>query len=243
MVCSGTTPWKIEFKSNCHMTTLLESIVVEPAAPANAAVIWMHGLGADGHDFEPVVPEFDLPPSLHVRFIFPHAPYRPITINGGHVMRGWYDIAELNSLRQEDAVGIRASAHAIEALLAQQIASGIPAQRIILAGFSQGAALALHTALRYPQLLAGIIALSGYLPLVASFPAEAHSANARTPIFLAHGTDDQVVPLHLGENTRAVLERNNYVVTWRTYPMPHSVCVQEIRDIAEFLSGRLSEEA
>jgi phospholipase/carboxylesterase len=182
------------------------------------------------------VPEFDLPPALRVRFIFPHAPYRPITINGGHVMRGWYDIAELNSqLRQEDEPGIRASACAIEALIAQQVASGIPARRIVLAGFSQGAAMALHAALRYAQPLAGIIALSGYLPLAASFAAEAHCANAGTPIFLAHGTGDNVVPLPLGESTRVLLERNKYVVTWRTYPMPHSVCAQEISDIGEFL--------
>ncbi len=222
------------------MTTALETIVVEPAEQANAAVIWMHGLGADGHDFEPVVPEFDLPPSLRARFIFPHAPHRPITVNGGHVMRGWYDIVEFNSLRQEDAAGVRASARAIEALIAQQVASGIPAQRIVLAGFSQGAAIALHTALCYPQPLAGIIALSGYLPLMASFTAAAHGANARTPVFLAHGTDDNVVPLHLGERTRVALERDNYVVTWRTYPMPHSVCAQEITDIGEFLSGCLA---
>lgn len=222
------------------MTSPLETIVVEPAAPANAVVIWMHGLGADGHDFESVVPEFDLQPPLSVRFIFPHAPFRPITINGGHVMRGWYDITELSSLRQEDATGIQASARAIEALIAQQIESGIPAQRIVLAGFSQGAAMALHTALRYAQPLAGVIALSGYLPLAATLEAEAHSANARTPIFLAHGNQDNVVPLRLAENTRAVLERNNYVVTWRMYPMPHSVCAQEIGDIAGFLNARLS---
>ena len=222
------------------MTSPLETIVVEPAAPANAAVIWMHGLGADGHDFEPVVPEFDLRLPLSVRFIFPHAPLRPITINGGHVMRGWYDITELSSLRQEDATGVQASARAIEALIAQQIESGIPAQRIVLAGFSQGAAMALHTALRYAQPLAGVIALSGYLPLAAALEAEAHSANARTPIFLAHGNQDNVVPLRLAENTRTVLERNNYVVTWRMYPMPHSVCAQEIGDIAEFLNARLS---
>ena len=217
------------------MTSPLETIVVEPAAPASAAVIWMHGLGADGHDFEPIVPEFDLPPSLQVRFIFPHAPYRPITINGGHVMRGWYDITELNSLRQEDEPGIRASARAIESLIAHQVALGIPARRIVLAGFSQGAAMALHAALRYAQPLAGIIALSGYLPLAASLEAEAHAANAHTPIFLAHGTGDNVVPLRLGESTRAALERNRYVVTWRTYPMPHSVCAQEIGDIGKFL--------
>ncbi len=222
------------------MTSPLETIVVEPAAPANAAVIWMHGLGADGHDFEPVVPEFDLRPPLSVRFIFPHAPFRPITINGGHVMRGWYDITELSSLQQEDATGVQASARAIEALIAQQIESGIPAQRIVLAGFSQGAAMALHTALRYAQPLAGVIALSGYLPLAAALEAEAHSANARTPIFLAHGNQDNVVPLRLAENTRTVLERNKYVVTWRTYPMPHSVCAQEIGDVAGFLHARLS---
>ena len=222
------------------MTTSLETIIVEPATPANAAVIWMHGLGADGHDFEPVVPEFDLPPSLPVRFIFPHAPFRPITINGGHVMRGWYDIAELGSLRVEDEPGIRASAHAIEALIAQQIALGISTQRIILAGFSQGAAMALHTALRYAQPLAGIVALSGYLPLMASFEAELQPANAHTPIFLAHGSQDNVVPLRLGETTRALLERNKCVVTWRTYPMSHSVCGQEIGEIAEFINARLT---
>lgn len=221
------------------MTAMLETLVVEPPAPANAAVIWMHGLGADGHDFESIVPEFDLPEAVRARFIFPHAPFRPITINGGHVMRGWYDIIELNSLRQEDAAGMRASALLIEALIAQQVALGIPAQNIILAGFSQGAALALHTALRYPQPLAGIIALSGYLPLTSRFEAEVHPANARTPIFLAHGNDDTVVPLRLGENARAVLERNNYVVTWRTYSMPHSVCAQEIDDVGEFLRQRL----
>ena len=222
------------------MISPLESVVVEPASPANAAVIWMHGLGADGHDFEPVVPEFDFKTSLHVRFIFPHAPFRPITINGGHVMRGWYDIAELNSLRQEDEIGVRASAGAIEALITQQVAAGIPAQRIVLAGFSQGAAMALHTGLRFAQPLAGIIALSGYLPLLASLNTQAHSANAHTPIFLAHGTNDPVVPFHLGERTRAALEKNNYVVTWRTYPMPHSVCAQEINDISDFLNARLS---
>jgi len=222
------------------MTAALEMIVVEPTAPANAAVIWMHGLGADGHDFEPVVPEFDLPPPLQVRFVFPHAPYRPITINGGHVMRGWYDIAELNSLRQEDEPGIRASARAIEKLIAQQVAVGIPTRRIVLAGFSQGAAMALHTALRYAQPLAGIIALSGYLPLLAAFEAQAQPANAYTPIFLAHGTNDNVVPLRLGESTRAALERNKYVVTWRTYPIPHSVCAPEISDIAAFLRAQLT---
>jgi len=151
------------------------------------------------------------------------------------VMRGWYDITELNSLRQEDEPGIRASARAIESLIAHQVALGIPARRIVLAGFSQGAAMALHAALRYAQPLAGIIALSGYLPLAASFEAEAHTANAHTPIFLAHGTGDNVVPLRLGESTRAALERNRYVVTWRTYPMPHSVCAQEIGDIGKFL--------
>lgn len=223
-----------------HMSTPLEALVVEPAAPANAAVIWMHGLGADGHDFEPMVPQFDFPRSLHLRFIFPHAPHRPITVNGGYVMRGWYDIAELGSLRQEDESGIRASAGMIEALIAQQIASGIPTRRIVLAGFSQGATMALHTALRYPQALAGVVALSGYLPLAASFAAEAHPANAPTPIFLAHGISDNVVPLRLGENTRVILERSKYVVTWLTYPISHSVCTQEIDDIAKFLSARLA---
>lgn len=222
------------------MASLLETIVVEPDAPANAVVIWMHGLGADGNDFVPVVPEFDFPGQLHIRFVFPHAPFRPVTINNGHVMRGWYDIIELNSLRQEDEEGIRKSGYAIEALIAQQLASGIPAKRIVLAGFSQGAALALHTGLRYAQPLAGIVALSGYLPLMMSFPADAHNANIRTPIFLAHGLYDNVVPLHLGEKTRTVLEREKYILTWHTYPMAHTVCAAEIEDIGGFLSARLT---
>jgi phospholipase/carboxylesterase len=214
---------------------MLERVTLEPAAPANAAVIWLHGLGADGNDFVPIVAELGLPPSIQARFIFPHAPLRPITINAGYVMRGWYDIVDLQSLRREDGDGIRASARAIEALIAEQTSAGVPAARIVLAGFSQGAAVALHTGLRHEERLAGIVALSGYLPFAATLAAEAHRANAGTPIFLAHGTYDDVVPPHLGERTRAALTQAMYPVEWHAYPMPHSVCDAEVGDIGDFL--------
>lgn len=214
---------------------MLETITLEPKVPATAAVIWMHGLGADGNDFVPVVPELELPPTLGVRFIFPHAPHRPITVNMGYVMRGWYDIFELGSLKREDAAGIQESAREIEALIAAQRATGIDSRRIVLAGFSQGAAIALHTGLHHAEPLAGIIALSGYLPLMDAFATNAHPANARTPVFLAHGTFDDIVPPRLGERTRATLEQNGYATEWHTYPMPHSVCVEEIAEIGKFL--------
>jgi phospholipase/carboxylesterase len=214
---------------------MLERVTLEPRAAANAAVIWLHGLGADGNDFVPIVPELGLPPALQARFVFPHAPLRPITINAGYVMRGWYDIVELQSLRREDGDGIRASARAIEALIAEQVATGIPSGRIILAGFSQGSAMALHTGLRHPEKLAGIVALSGYLPFAAALPTEANRANVATPIFLAHGTYDNVVPPQLGERTRKALLDAMYPVEWHEYPMPHSVCEREIADIVEFM--------
>lgn len=217
------------------MTTPLESIVIEPAGLATAAVIWLHGLGADGHDFESIVPELRLPPLMQVRFVFPHAPLRAVTLNRGQVMRAWYDIIELGSLRREDEVGIRASALALDALIQQQVNNGVPAQHIVLAGFSQGAAIALHVGLRYPYSLAGILALSGYLPRAAQLKSEMHAANKHTPIFLAHGTQDNVVPLRLGESTREVLIEAGYKPEWRTYAMPHSVCAAEILDISNFL--------
>lgn len=222
------------------MTSLLETVTVEPRGRADASVIWLHGLGADGHDFEPLVPDIGARSGVPVRFILPHAPLRPITINNGYVMRGWYDIYALGSLQREDAAGIHDSAQAVQALIRQQMDAGIPARRIVLAGFSQGAAIALHTALRFPQTLAGIIALSGYLPLAATLAQERHAANGATPVFLAHGTQDDIVPLHLGERTRAALEQSGYSVDWHTYPMPHSVCAEEARDIAGFLTTVLA---
>lgn len=219
---------------------MLERITLEPPETANAAVIWMHGLGADGNDFVPIVPELGLTDSIRARFIFPHAPYRPISVNAGHVMRGWYDILDLDSLRREDADGIRASARDIEALIAEQTAAGIASTRIVLAGFSQGAALALYTGVRHREPLAGIVALSGYLPFLDALVEDANPANARTPIFLAHGTDDTVVSPRLGERTRVALTQNRHAVEWHTYRMPHSVCEQEIADIGTFLERILA---
>src|SRR4051812_9045825 len=170
-------------------TNLLERIEIETSASPTASVIWLHGLGADGHDFEPVVPELRLPADLHVRFIFPHAPVRPVTLNNGMSMRAWYDILELGGTR-EDGEGLRASQAAVEALIAQEEARGVDAKRIVLAGFSQGGAIAFQTGLRHPKRLAGIMALSTYLPLAGTVEAERHKANRDLPIFMAHGTDD-----------------------------------------------------
>jgi len=213
---------------------VLETIEVETGARPDAAVIWMHGLGADGHDFEPVVPELRLPERLRVRFVFPHAPIRPVTINAGMRMRAWYDIFQLGG-GAEDEAGIRASQAEVQRLIERETQRGIRPGRIVLAGFSQGGAMALHTGLRHPEPLAGIIALSTWLPLAAQLPAERSAANVRTPIFMAHGTEDPMVPLALARASRAALERLGYAVEWHEYPMPHSVCGEEIADIAAFL--------
>jgi phospholipase/carboxylesterase len=213
---------------------VLATIEVETGARPDAAVIWMHGLGADGHDFEPVVPELRLPPGLRVRFVFPHAPIRPVTINAGMRMRAWYDIFQLGG-GAEDEAGIRASQAEVEKLIERETQRGVRPGRIVLAGFSQGGAMALHTGLRHPEPLAGIVALSTWLPLAARLPAERHAANAAAPIFMAHGTEDPMVPLALAQASRAALERLGYAVEWHQYPMPHSVCGEEIADIAAFL--------
>lgn len=213
---------------------MLETIEVETGARPEAAVIWLHGLGADGHDFEPIVPELRLPDRLRVRFVFPHAPMRPVTINAGMRMRAWYDIAQLGP-GPEDEAGIRASQAEIEKLLAREVERGIRAGRIVLAGFSQGGALALHTALRHTEPLAGVVALSTWLPLAARLPAERSAANAAVPIFMAHGTQDPMVPPALARASCAALERLGYAVEWHEYPVPHSVCGEEIADIAAFL--------
>ena len=202
-------------------------------------VLWLHGLGADGHDFAPIVPELRLPASLSVRFIFPHAAIQPVTINGGMAMRAWYDILTPSLIKQEDAVGIRASEGAIHALIARENARGIPSEKIVLAGFSQGCAMTLHTGLRSPAKLAGLMGLSGYLPLIDMADNERHAANAQTPIFLAHGTHDPVVALERAEASRAKLTALGYPVQWHTYPMQHSVCAQEINDISRFLQSVL----
>ena len=207
------------------------------------SVIWLHGLGADGHDFASIVPQLDLRGCPPIRFIFPHAPSIPVTINGGHVMPAWYDIVGANLVDRQDDRGIQKSEWAINALIEQEASRGIPYERMVLAGFSQGCAMALHTGLRQPHRLAGIMALSGYLPLADRFPTERHAANAHTPVFMAHGTQDPVVILKRGEDSRDALQALGHPVQWHTYPMPHSVHPQEITDIAAFLKQVLAPHA
>ena len=198
-------------------------------------VIWMHGLGADGWDFVPIVRELPLPEELALRFIFPHAPVRPVTLNGGMQMRAWYDIAMTDIARLPDERGIRESQHAIDALIQRERTRGVEPGRVVLAGFSQGGAIALQAGLRHPDRLAGIAALSTYLTLEDSLAAEASAANRATPILMAHGTQDEVIPLRLAEASRNALQAKGYSVEWHTWPMPHSVCAEEVEAIARFL--------
>jgi phospholipase/carboxylesterase len=216
-----------------------DAVVLTPAAAPVAAVIWLHGLGADGFDFVPIVDELRLPASLPVRFIFPHAAPRPVTINNGYVMRAWYDIKGFGPERAEDDAGIRESEGVVKRYIEQEIAQGIPASKIVIAGFSQGGAIALQTALRHPQRLAGVMALSTYLPLAASLPAEASAANRDVPILMCHGVQDPVVPAQMGEASRDALQLLNYRIEWHTYPMEHSVCMEEVVDISKWLQARL----
>ena len=223
-----------------HQVIESETVIsLEPASPATAAVIWLHGLGADGYDFVPIVEELRLPQSLPVRFVFPHAATRPVTINNGFVMRAWYDIKGLSREGIEDEVGIRESEAVVRELITSQISRGIPTNRIVLAGFSQGGAIALHTALRYDQPLAGVMALSTYLPLRALIAKEVSSANRSIPILMCHGTQDGVVVPHMGELSRDVLGQLGYQVEWRAYPMQHSVCMEEVNDMSHWLQARL----
>jgi len=220
------------------MTAILPHITLESGKQPRHSIIWMHGLGADGQDFVPIVDELSLP--VAVRFIFPHAPQRPVTINGGYVMRAWYDIAGPAIDAQQDAAGIRTSQAQIEALIAQEVARGIASDHIFLAGFSQGGAIALHTALRQPVPLAGVLALSCYLPLADITPDEILPGTKATPVFMAHGRSDPVVPFSSGAASRAALIKLGYTVEWHEYAMQHSVCEQELRDIEAWLTGRLS---
>lgn len=215
---------------------LLPAVEIEPNGPHRATIIWLHGLGADGHDFEPVAAELNLPDSFGVRFVLPHAPQRPVTINGGYVMRAWYDIAAPNLSLVPDESGIRASQQAVAQWLEREIASGIAPERIILAGFSQGGVIALETAAWHQDKVGGVIALSTYAALPDSLPEAARPL----PVFMGHGTQDPVVPHTLGLASRSVLEAKGYAVEWRSYPMPHSVCWDEILDIREWLVQRLS---
>ena len=214
---------------------MLDAIEITTGEGPTLSVLFLHGLGADGHDFEPIVPELRL--RLPVRFVFPHAPLRRVTINGGMSMRAWYDILGFDRHAREDAAGIRASAAAVTELIDREVGRGIPAERIVLAGFSQGGAVALHTALREPRPLAGVMALSTYLPLAPLLAAERSAANAGIPIFMAHGTSDQVLPLSLAEASRRALDALGYAVDWHSYSMQHSVCSEEIGAIAAWLTA------
>ncbi len=218
------------------MTSALDTIVIEPKNPANTAIIWLHGLGADGHDFEPIVNELTLNSDIAARFIFPHAPIRPVTINMGMPMRAWYDIAEIRLGSQEDETGIRESQKQIESLIQQQLQSGITSDRIIIAGFSQGGAIALHTGLRFPEKLAGILGLSTYLPIAYTAAKERHENNQHTPIMLAHGTHDPVIPLHFAELSKQQLTLAAYSVAWHTYPVEHGLCAEEIAQISQWIN-------
>jgi phospholipase/carboxylesterase len=208
----------------------MDAIQIETGARPEAAIIWLHGLGADGHDFEPIVPELAL--KKPVRFVFPHAPIRPVTLNQGMRMRAWYDILQLGG-GPEDEPGLRASQKLTDDLVRAQ---GLPANRIVLAGFSQGGAIALLTALRYPERLAGVMALSTYLPLAATLASERSAANGDLPIFMAHGRYDDLIPLQRAQASREALEKLGYPLEWHDYPMPHSVCAPEVADIATFLA-------
>ncbi|RYF34795.1 MAG: carboxylesterase [Comamonadaceae bacterium] len=210
-------------------------IEIETAPNPTATVIVMHGLGADGNDFVPIASELDLSSVGPVRFVFPNAPVIPVTINGGYAMPAWYDIAVADLVVREDEAGLRRSQATIDALIETEAARGIPAGRIVVAGFSQGCAMALMTGLRQREKLAGIVGLSGYLPLAATTAAERHAANHETPVFLAHGTRDGVVPIGRGLQTRDALVALGYAVEWHDYPMEHSVCMEEIADLNAFL--------
>ncbi len=214
---------------------LLEVIEIETGDRPGASIIVLHGLGADGSDFVPICEELDLGAVGPVRFIFPHAPTRPVTINGGYVMRAWYDILGAALDQREDEHGLRDAQASVEALIARERERGIAASRIVLAGFSQGCAVTLLTGLRHGERLAGLAGLSGYLPLARSTPAERSAANADLPIFLAHGSQDPVVPLARAVASRDALRALGYAVQWHEYPMPHSVCAQEIADLNRWL--------
>jgi phospholipase/carboxylesterase len=214
---------------------MLQTIEVETAPKPDAAVIWLHGLGADGHDFEPIVPELVQRGEKRWRFVFPNAPIRPVTLNGGMPMRAWYDILGLDRKMTEDAAGFKDTDTAVRELIVKEITRGIPATRIVLAGFSQGGAVSLYTVPRLKETLAGVMALSCYLPREVTFAAERVGANDATPIFMAHGQADPMIPIMLGMKSRDFLVQHGYKVEWHDYPMAHSVCPQEIADIRKFL--------
>ncbi len=218
----------------------LELIEGQTGPDPKASIIVLHGLGADGNDFVPVAQQMDLSAVGPVRYVFPSAPVRPVTINNGYEMRAWYDILGMDLVRREDEAGLRASQQEIEALITREVERGVPANRIVLMGFSQGCAMTLMTGLRHPERLAGLVCLSGYLPLADKTAAEVHPANADVPIFMAHGLQDPVVQLARGQDSRELLEGLSYKIEWHDYPMPHSVCAEEIDDLAAWLQRVLA---
>lgn len=219
---------------------LLDAEIIEPKNTADACVIWLHGLGADGHDFIDVVPSLGLPSGHRIRFIFPHAPTMPITMNGGMVMPAWYDIGAIDLRAAQDEKGIKKSEVAIKALIEAQIQAGIKSERIILAGFSQGGAMALHTALRYPLPLAGVMVLSAYLPLQDLLVKEKHAVNSHIPLFMAHGFMDTVVSYWIGQQSCTHLQAAGFEVDWHSYPMAHTVSLSELHDIGVWIKNALN---
>ncbi len=219
----------------------LEKITVSPKKTATGSVIWLHGLGADGYDFSGIVPLLNLPKDLHIRFIFPHAPIRPITINANLRTRAWYDIYSLSDLNHEDEPGIKQTQESIHELIQHEMTNGIDSNRILLAGFSQGGAMALYAGLRYEKPLNGILALSAYLPLPQQFQKEVSPANQNIPIFMAHGKHDPVLPMTLGYQTYQLLKKSGHPIDWHEYDMDHQVCPEEIEDIGRWLTKRLSQ--
>ncbi|WP_448247969.1 alpha/beta hydrolase [Thalassotalea agariperforans] len=221
------------------MSSPLEKIVIEPSSQATACVIWLHGLGDSGAGFASIVPVLNLPNDHAIRFVFPHAPEQAVTINNGYVMRSWYDIKSMDLHNRADMAGVEASELLVRALIQEQIASGIPANKIILAGFSQGGVLSLFTGLRFEQTLAGIMALSCYLPTADKLPAQLHDANKNTAILQHHGSEDEVVPMSAGKMAYDLLQGQGYQTQWQSYVMPHSVLPEQLADISAWLQDRL----
>lgn len=219
------------------MKTSLSAIEIPPEDIHKFSVIWLHGLGADGHDFEGIVPELQLKDKKSIRFIFPNAPVQPVTVNGGMEMRAWYDIYEISLQRKVDEQGVYASARLIEEFILQEIDRGIPSEKILLAGFSQGGVIALHAGLRFKSKLAGILALSCYLPTVDRLNAERSAANDSTPILMAHGSMDPIVDIQAGKEAYHALKSMGYSIEWHQYPMEHAVCLEEIREISRFMNS------
>lgn len=219
---------------------MLKNITLNANSHKQSCILWLHGLGADGHDFEPVVQMLNLP---HIKFILPHAPYRPVTLNNGYEMRAWYDIYGLQPDSPQDEDGIKNMQTIINTMIESEIVRGIPSQRILLAGFSQGGAMALHTATRFDQPLAGVLALSTYLPLKNQLQEKQHPANKHLPIWMAHGRHDSVITLATAQSSKQTLEAAGYEVEWHEYEMPHSVCEEEINDIRDFLLRVLPAQA